>query len=221
MRAFFFKCCAKIQRLICERKTIMKIDFSIKKYLFILICLIGFIPTINAATNNDVSQTKVLDLKDTVEDIDLEFKGTNYKEADDQVVVYLFRMEDCTHCHDAIKFFNDIVEEYGDKFKMRSFEISKVSANNELYKKVYEYLKIKEGVPLILIGESVFRGFKEDTKDKIKTAIEKNYENKITYDIFDAMERSQEEKKKPASIIIFAFIGLILIIIILIFAKKE
>ena len=199
----------------------MKIDFSIKKYLFILICLIGFIPTINAATNNDVSQTKVLDLKDTVEDIDLEFKGTNYKEADDQVVVYLFRMEDCTHCHDAIKFFNDIVEEYGDKFKMRSFEISKVGANNELYKKVYEYLKIKEGVPLILIGESVFRGFKEDTKDKIKTAIEKNYENKITYDIFDAMERSQEEKKKPASIIIFAFIGLILIIIILIFAKKE
>lgn len=199
----------------------MKIDFSIKKYLFILICLIGFIPTINAATNNDVSQTKVLDLKDTVEDIDLEFKGTNYKEADDQVVVYLFRMEDCPHCHDAIKFFNDIVEEYGDKFKMRSFEISKVSANNELYKKVYEYLKIKEGVPLILIGESVFRGFKEDTKDKIKTAIEKNYENKITYDIFDAMERSQEEKKKPASIIIFAFIGLILLIIILIFAKKE
>lgn len=199
----------------------MKIDFSIKKYLFILICLIGFIPTINAATNNDVSQTKVLDLKDTVEDIDLEFKGTNYKEADDQVVVYLFRMEDCTHCHDAIKFFNDIVEEYGDKFKMRSFEISKVSANNELYKKVYEYLKIKEGVPLILIGESVFRGFKEDTKDKIKTAIEKNYENKIYYDIFDAMERSQEEKKKPASIIIFAFIGLILLIIILIFAKKE
>lgn len=199
----------------------MKIDFSIKKYLFILICLIGFIPTINAATNNDVSQTKVLDLKDTVEDIDLEFKGTNYKEADDQVVVYLFRMEDCPHCHDAIKFFNDIVEEYGDKFKMRSFEISKVSANNELYKKVYEYLKIKEGVPLILIGESVFRGFKEDTKDKIKTAIEKNYENKIYYDIFDAMERSQEEKKKPASIIIFAFIGLILIIIILIFAKKE
>lgn len=210
-----------VQWLICERKTIMKIDFSIKKYLFILLCLIGFIPTINASTNNDVSQTKVLDLKDTVEDIDLEFKGTNYKEADDQVIVYLFRMEDCTHCHDAIKFFNDIVEEYGDKFKMRSFEISKVSANNELYKKVYEYLKIKEGVPLILIGESVFRGFKEDTKDKIKTAIEKNYENKITYDIFDAMERSQEEKKKPASIIIFAFIGLILLIIILIFAKKE
>lgn len=194
-----------------------------RKYILILLCILSFVPILVQATTSteEAMQTKVKDLKETVEDLDLTFKGTNYKETDDQVTVYLFRMQNCNHCHDAVSFFNDIVEEYGDKFKLRSFDISSVEANNNLYNRVINYLNIKEGVPLILIGKSTFRGFPDSTKEKIKKAIDSNYENKTTYDIFEEIENSKEKKKKSASVIMFLFLGLASIIIVFIFAKKE
>lgn len=174
-----------------------------------------------ATIDEEAASTQVKDLKETVEAIDLAFKGTDYKETDDQVVVYLFRMTTCEHCHDAVSFFNDIVEEYGDKFKLRSFEITGNATNNAIYQRVINYLKIKEGVPLILIGQNQFRGFNSNTGESIKKAIDQTYEEKERFDIFDEIEKKEEENKGTATIIMLSLIGIVVIGCITIFIVKK
>lgn len=192
-----------------------------KRYILPILCLLLMLPIIVQADSTEAVETQVKDLKETVESIGLEFKGKDYKESDDQVVIYMFRMSSCDHCHDAVGFLNDIVEEYGDKFKLRSFEISGNAANNAIYTKVFNFLEIKDGVPLILIGENKFRGFNEKTKDSIKKAIEQTYEETERYDIFDAMEKNETQNKGTAKFIMLTFVGIVVIVCVIIFIRKK
>ncbi len=194
-----------------------------KKFMTILLSLAVLFPSIvmaAGASEVDANETQVKDLKETVEATGLTFKAIDYKESSDQVVVYLFRMTTCDHCHEAVSFFNDIAEEYGEKFKMRSFEISDVPANNQLYKRVTDYLELKAGVPLIIIGESYFRGFNSDNEEQIKKAIDKNYSLSEKYDIFEEMEKNDNKKGNTAAVIMFAFLGVVVIVLLVFFLKK-
>ncbi len=160
-----------------------------KKYIIILLGILLLTPTIVFA------DTQVKDLKETIESIGLTFASDHYQETSDQAVVYMFRMSTCEHCHDAITWFNEIAVEHGAKFKLRSFNISDNPDNRRLYESTYEYLNFKSGVPLMIVGNNYFRGFNDNTKKALLEAIDKVYEEKDTYDLFEEMEKAKEKEE--------------------------
>lgn len=169
-----------------------------KKLITILVALVMFIP------NAVFASTQALDIIDTIESIELTPTVDDYKETDEQVMIYLFRWETCEHCHDAIEFFNGILPEYKDKIKMRSFETSRNEDNKQLQMRIANFFdqpEAKQGVPYIIIGENTFYGFGSTTGAKIKKAIDNVYSEKDKYDVFDAMEEGGEHKSKDSNLI--------------------
>lgn len=159
-------------------------------------------------------------MKDTVIASGLELGNDEdkYTENDKQVTVYLFRSPTCNHCHDAIKFFDSIVEEYGNKFKMRSYDCQSNIDNNNLKKKVANFLEVDApGVPLIVIGNSYFYGFEEAKIDKIKQAIDYEYAKEEKYDIIDEMNNGKKDKSASVSkiiVIVLLTVGVILFLVL-------
>lgn len=187
-----------------------------KKILVLIISLCLLLPA------TVLADTQALDLKSTVESVGLTFKGEDYKETDEQVMVYLFRWTTCDHCHNAISYFNDLIPEHGDKFKMRSFETSANQDNDELKKKIAKFMDLEApGVPLIIIGENSFYGFSDDTKDKILQAIDNVYNSTEKYDVFDEMEKDQKSNNNTAVIIIITIIAVAGIGLTVLFMKKN
>lgn len=185
-----------------------------KKIIYLLLTIFMLIPNIVKA------DTQALDLIDTIESINLEPSVSDYKETDDQVYIYLFRWLSCNHCHDAIEFFNEILPEYKDKIKMRSYETSANQDNYKLQEKVVSHFNIgKTGVPLIVIGENTFYGFSDDDKDKIKEAIDNVYNDTERYDMFDEMDKNHNPNS--ALYVLVPIAAICIIIFVFKLAKKE
>lgn len=189
-----------------------------KKVFLLIITSILIIPNIVFA------DTVALDLKDTIVASGETPSFEDYKESDDQVTLYLFRASGCNHCHDLVKFLDSIVEEYGTKFKLRSFECSENSDNNLLHNRVVNFFKLKDsrGVPLLVIGENTFYGFTEKNKQQIIECIEREYKKEDKYDVFEKMEEQKREKKPNiVAYIILPILACIVIVIIIRIAKNE
>ena len=175
-------------------------------------------------TSNVYAKTEALDLKKTLEAEDIKLKG-DYSESDNQVVIYLFRGQGCSHCKDFLEYLNGIVEKQGKMFKLRSYEVWNNSDNNELKEKVVETLKIDAtGVPLIVVGNDSFYGFDDSTPKKLEKTINSEYKKKKSerYDVIkDASElQKKEEKSKKSNSAIILLIPIVLIAII-IFLSRE
>lgn len=170
-----------------------------------------------------LAQTQALNLMDTFEKANITPSIEDYEESDDQVQIYLFWSSSCTHCHDLLDFLNDILEEYKDKFKMRSYEVSTNADNSELHEEVVDYFKLgKYGVPLLVVGESTFYGFSESTESKILEAIDSEYARTDRYDVFEKMgEKDANKNPNDALYIIIPVLGIVVIGVLISFAKKE
>ena len=170
-----------------------------KKFISIMLILAGMI-ILPTSGNAD---TQALNLKDTIEAEKFTFADDTYKETDDQVMIYLFRGDGCSHCYDFLEYLNSIVAEYGYMFKMRSYEIWDNPDNAALQTKVRNFFgETKSGVPYIIIGKSTFRGFGESTGEKILTAIKSEYESEDRYDVFEEMEKGNSNKNNNALYIV-------------------
>ena len=115
---------------------------------------------------------------------------SDYKETDDQAVIYLFRGDGCGYCRAFLTFLGEIAEEYGKYFKLVSFEVWNDSTNNALMEKVASVTKVEAGgVPYIIIGEKVFGGYATDGSmdNEIKAAIMAQYEDPS----YDVMEKAK------------------------------
>ncbi len=78
------------------------------------------------------------------------------------------------------------------------------------------------GVPLLIIGENTFYGFEESNKEKIITAIENEYKKEKRYDLFDAMEKKEEEKNpNDALYILIPVLAIIIVYVSIKLFKKE
>ena len=144
----------------------------------------------------DIKKYNTLGLKETLaqESIKEEFK--DYKETDDQVIIYLFRGNGCGYCRNFLTFLNGITDEYGKYFKLVSFEVWNDQANSELLQKVGSFLEQDAGgVPYIVIGDQVFPGFADSYADSIKTTIKELYDSKDRYDVFEAYNEAIAEAK--------------------------
>ena len=180
------------------------------KYLKILMLGLVLLPiTVNALDKKDY---KSMNLEEALQEEKLEYDLSNYTENDNQITIYLFRGNGCSVCRKFLTFLNSIVPEYGQYFKLESYEVWYNSDNTKLYKKVAAFMEEQaDGVPFIVIGDVVFPGYSEHYDDAIKAAIKKLYNEKDRYDVFTAMNKAEKASKVKYPLI-FTIDGSILVI---------
>ncbi len=197
-----------------------------KKVLsYIIAALFLFIPVVAFAVEKiDIADYETMNFKQTLESENITIQNTNYKENDNQVVVYMFRGLGCGYCRSFLNFINSISEEYGDKFKLVSFEVWNNDTNGELLNAIGSFLEEPaEGVPYIIIGDQVFPGYAASYDDGIKNAIDTLYKTSKSerYDVFEAyneelVAKERAEKSVVTKPIIWNFIFISIATIILV-----
>ena len=113
-----------------------------------------------------------------------EIEGIVYDE--NKVNIYEFYGQECPHCIKLNSFFEILESEYGKYYTLNKFETWHNSENLEIYKEFASVLGYEaKGVPFIVIGNQVIRGFSESKEQEIIDAITGQYKN--SYDVyFDA-----------------------------------
>lgn len=128
----------------------------------------------------------------------IEHDLSNYKENDDKISIYIFRGHGCAYCKSFLSFLYSIVPEYGDYFNLISYEVWENEENAALFQQVSTFLnQPSDGVPYIIIGDQVFKGYTSSYDERIKNAIKNLYDTKKRkrYDVFKEMN-----KKEPLQI---------------------
>ena len=158
-----------------------------KKKLILFLCLVLMgLPLVTNAKYYDNYST--MNLVDTLKAEGMEIQNKNYKETNDQAVIYMFRGQGCGFCRKFLTFINSISNEYGKYFKLVSFEVWNDAKNAELFNKMSNVTGVAtEGVPYVIIGSKVFDGYAESYDQQIKDAIKAEYDKKDT-DIFDKLK---------------------------------
>lgn len=191
---------------------------------FLLLCLVLLPFEVSASEKT----YKTMNFEEILTEEKIEHDLTNYKETDDQAIIYLFRGTNCGYCQRFLTFLNSIVDDYGKYFKVVSYEVWYDSNNAELMNEVAEFLGTKaEGVPFIVIGEQVFPGYTSSYDDAIKEAIMEQYESKNSYDVFNEMSKKKTNKTEiretsSTSIIIWNLVFIsVATIIVLVYVNSK
>lgn len=162
--------------------------------LGVIICgLIFFLsPIIVKAEALDLSKYSSTNLQESLFDEEISSDLGSYKETDDQINIYLFRGKGCSHCHEFLEYVStDLIKEYGNYFKIVSYEVWGNEDNAELFKKVATFMGDSgRGVPYIIIGNQSFVGYISTMNDDIIAALKKAYENK--YDVMEEIKKAPE-----------------------------
>lgn len=167
-----------------------------KKLIIVLVMVLGLMLPMYVK-----AETKSLSLKEALqeEEIELSKDFENYKETDDQAIIYLFRGNGCGYCRAFLTFLNSIVGEYGKYFKVISYEVWYDQENASLMDSVGTYLgQPAQGVPYIVIGDKVFAGYAESYDNDIKSAIKALYETDKDdrYDVLKEMEENPNKEDR-------------------------
>lgn len=152
-----------------------------------------------------------LNLEETLTREKIEHDLSDYKESSDQITIYMFRGDRCGHCQNFLKFLNDNVKEYGQYFKLKSFEIWHNENNAALMSEVADHFgKEVKGVPFIIIGDKTFQGYNTSYNEEILKTITNYYNNKNTYkDVVSSFLVIKEESTIGAAITILVLISAI------------
>ncbi len=171
-----------------------------KKFLFIFLIALFILPFKVWALPSEYSSYATMNLDEALTQEQIEHNFKNYKETDDQVVIYLFRGNGCGFCRNFLTYLNSIVPEYGKMFKVVSFEVWYDKQNASLMEDVAKQLNTTVGgVPFIIIGDEVFPGYAEEYNEKIIQAIKKQYESKEKFDVFEEMVKAKNEPETTST----------------------
>lgn len=177
-----------------------------KKYLIFILLLLAFPFVINAKT--DVKSLKTMNLDEALTQENIEHDFSKYKETDDQVTIYLFRGNGCGYCRNFLTFLNSIVDEYGEMFKVVSFEVWYDEANANFLEEIAIFTNsmpsdpTKLGVPFIVIGDQVFPGYDASFNDQIIEKIKSEYNSKKKYDVLEKYEKGEKAGLSSTTVII-------------------
>lgn len=84
------------------------------------------------------------------------------------VNIYFFHSDTCSHCKSEINVLDSLEKKY-DNIRIYRYEIHEEN-NNEIRKKVQELYDVKtNGVPLTIIGDMPYSGFKDETSKIVFT----------------------------------------------------
>ncbi len=107
--------------------------------------------------------------------------------AEEEVNLYLFHSQDCSHCASERQWLDSIKNEY-EYLNIYEYEVTRNKDNSELHEKVKMRLSsTSQYVPFTVIGEQYWIGWNENNKDKIIEAIE-NYDHSkrdIVYEVIN------------------------------------
>ena len=168
----------------------------------------------------ELKALEVTNLEDTLsrEGISQE---AEYTENDEQVTIYLFRGSGCSHCAEFLEFLSSNIEENGQYFKLRAYEVWKNPDNNKLAAAVAKKLGTSvDGVPFIVVGDQYFSGFSEEIGNQIMAKIKEEYESEDRVDVLSTIDLSNLESNDTLVIV-----GICAVIVVLVgavvFAKKK
>ena len=172
-----------------------------KKYIIILVSLLFVVcPLVLKADEEekiDLSNYNTLNLVQALEDEEISKDFKNYEETDDQITIYMFRGKGCGYCRSFLNFINSITTEYGNYFKLVSFEAWYDANNSALLDTISTFMGEKAtGVPYIIIGDQAFPGYSNSYDDSIKQAITTLYNSKDRYDVFEEYNKNLEDNQK-------------------------
>ena len=141
---------------------VLKMEDVMKKKLFLFLALvIAMFPLVTKAKTY-YEGYNTMNLVDTLKAEGMEIENKNYKETNDQAIVYMFRGQGCGYCRKFLTFINSISKEYGKYFKLISFEVWNDSQNSALFNRMSSVTGVPtEGVPYVIIGSKVFDGYAE------------------------------------------------------------
>ncbi len=131
-----------------------------------------------------------------------------------EVNLYFFHGDGCPHCEDAATWFEEIEEEYGDKFNLVAYEVWYDEENSELMEAVASVRKeTVNGVPYIIVGNQSWNGFADDYKEAILDKIESEYEQEPAerYDVMNYVDLDVEEEDSTARdvLILLVLVGVV------------
>lgn len=159
-----------------------------KKKLVLLLLVVALLP-FKVFAKSLVDDYNTMNFVDTLAAEGMEIENKDYKETDDQAIIYMFRGQGCGYCRKFLTFLNSISNEYGKYFKLVSFEVWNDSNNSSLFNKVPIVTEEPAGgVPYIVIGEKVFAGYAESYDEGIKSAIMAQYEDP-SYDVMKELDK--------------------------------
>ena len=169
---------------------------SKKLLVIVLISLVMLLP-FRALAKTYYAGHETKNLKEALEEENITLENKDYKESDKQATIYLFRGSGCGYCGRFLTFLSTLSKEYGDKFKLVSFEVWNNEDNNKLMKEVSTFTGVEaSGVPYIVIGEKVFGGYIDTWDDDIKAAINTLYDSKDRYDVFEEIEAAERKARR-------------------------
>lgn len=118
------------------------------KLLIILTLLLVFIPSNVFAVSKDY-----VDKVSTI---------TGAQEEENKINLYLFYGQECPHCEDERKWFEEIKEEYKDYLNVYEYEVWHDDTNKDNMEKVKEmFNETKTGVPFTVVGDTEYVGYSE------------------------------------------------------------
>ena len=179
-----------------------------KKKVFMLVLLISLMFPIHALAKTYYDDYNTLNFVDALKAEGMEIENKDYKETNDQAIIYLFRGQGCGYCKKLLTYLNSISKEYGKYFKVVSFEVWNDSKNSALMTKVATSKgDTANGVPYYIIGDETFGGYSEEYNDRIVKAIMDNYNNPDSHgDVFKDLEKSEKKDESTGGGDTFAIV---------------
>ena len=124
------------------------------KKLLIILLSFGFLVF---PFNIEAKEIESLNLKEALESEGINPSFEEYKEDDNQAIIYMFRGDGETKSVEFLKYLDSIYKEYGQFFKLKSYEVGSNPKNSKLMDNVLDYLKAEvSSVPFIVIGDVHF-----------------------------------------------------------------
>lgn len=132
-----------------------------------------------------------------------------------EVKVYFFRGEGCSHCAEAEAWFESIEAEYGSYFEIIDYETWYNQDNADLMQRVAEARgEEAQGVPYIIIGNKSWNGFTESYESEMIEQIKSEFEKDVAdrYDIIKLLPTLSEEKESSTASDIIALIVILAVV---------
>lgn len=147
-------------------------------------------------------------------------EGEEETTTNEEVTLYFFRGEGCSHCAEFESWLEEIEPEYGSLFEVKDYETWYNEENAELMNKVAETRGEEvEGVPYIIIGNKSWKGFAEDYKGEILNEIQSLYntEKSERYDVMKYVDSDAKEADKITASDVIVTIVIVLVAALIVF----
>ncbi len=193
------------------------------KKLIVVFCLFMILPILTNAKSINLSDYTVTSLEEALKEEEISYDFSNYQENDQQITIYLFRGKNCGFCRKFLTYVaSTLIPNYGNKFKVITFEVWNHSDNSELFDQTAEFLGDKaDGVPYIIIGDQTFNGYAEDMNSSITAAIDKLYASSDRYDVFEEMGKVKNPSSNTVTIVLWCLSFTILSTGILLYKNHQ